>query len=418
MGNFAYQVRDSNGKLDSGVLSAASQDEAGRLLREQGKFIIKLVESSKAAKGSSEEKAQKKKSNDVARTSAAKRVKRKDVIFFAHQLSVMVETGVPITEALVCTSSQIENKHFRVVLNDITDAVQGGQDLSSALARYPTVFPTVMRSLVHAGELSGTMPMLIEKAAGYMVKEQQTMQKLKSALTYPTIMLTMAVTITVFLMIFVLPKFAGIYASRGAALPTPTRVLLAMSSALTNYWQWWIVGLVAMFFFVGFLLKTNAGNKVVDYFKLNCPVLKTLFLQAYLSRSCRTMGTMLGAGVAMLDTVAIVKMVVRNQYFQELWEQVDSDLRRGAQLSDTLMDSDLVPPSISQMIRSGEKSGRLGNVIERVADYAESEFDDAVETSTQYIEPIMIVAMGSLVGFVAISLLMPIFSAGHVASGG
>ncbi|MBI1335672.1 MAG: hypothetical protein GC164_01770 [Phycisphaera sp.] len=408
MQRFAYQARDSAGQLATGVLNAPTLEEAGRILRGEGKFIVKLDPTTEAAQG-----------DDLLTVEQhARRVKRNDVIIFANQLAVMIETGVPISEALDCITQQFANEHFRAVLKDITGQVQGGVELSTAMRKFPRVFPTVMISLIRASEISGTMGQMLERVSNYLNNEQQTRKKIKGALSYPIFMFVMATGVTIFLLGFVLPKFAAIYSQRNAALPAPTQLLMSISSGLTTYWYLWLALAVGIALTVVFGGRTEQGKRVFDYLKLNVPVFKQLFTQLYVSRAARTMSTMLNAGVSMLDMVSIVREVTNNKYYEDLWDEVDERLRQGSQLSDPLFQSPLIPRSISQMILSGEKSGRLGKTLERVATFTEQEFDTAVKTATQFIEPVMVGAMGLLVGFVAISLLLPIFSVGKVVAGG
>jgi type IV pilus assembly protein PilC len=259
---------------------------------------------------------------------------------------------------------------------------------------------------------------MLERVSKYLGKEHQTHRQVRGALMYPVFMMFMAVGVTVFLLAFVLPRFATIYASRHAALPGPTRLLLAVSNGLVNYWYVWLGLAIALL--VGGIIawRTDSGRRAIDWLKLNTPIFGHLFTQLYVTRACRVMGTMIGAGVPMLDAVGIAKQVTRNAYYEDLWDQVDKALQQGLQLSDPLFKSTLVPRSVAQMIRSGEKSGRLGQVMNRIAEYSEQEFDEAVKTTTQFIEPAMVVFMGGLIGFVAISLLLPIFTVSKVAAGG
>jgi type IV pilus assembly protein PilC len=230
-------------------------------------------------------------------------------------------------------------------------------------------------------------------------------------------MLVMAVSVTIFLLAFVLPKFAGIYASRGAALPAPTRLLLAISEGLIGYWYLWTLLAIVVGGVVMMLPRVDAGRRFLDYLKLNVPLAKQLFTQLYITRATRTMGTMIAAGVTMLDMIDIVKQVTNNIYYQDLWDEVDDRLRQGSQLSDPLFASPLFPRTIAQMIYSGEKSGQLGKVLARISDFTEAEFDQTVKNTTQFIEPLMVGVMGTIIGFIAISLLLPIFSVGNVVAG-
>ena len=408
MAKFMYHARDGGGTLATGVVNAPTIEDAGRILRSEGKFIVRI---SPAAKAGSDESA-------VAAASANGSVKRRDVIFFAHQLSVMIDTGVPLSDSLECAADQAEDETMKVVLKDVMAHVRSGGEFSGALQKYPKVFPSVMISLVRAGEMSGTMGRMLDRASAYLTKEEKTMKQAKGALTYPCFMMFAAISVTVFLLTFVLPKFAAIYANRGATLPAPTRFLIGLSNGLVDYWLFWATLAMAAFVGVVVMGSTLAGRRMIDWCKLNIPVANTLFTQLYITRSTRTMGTLIDAGVSMLDMIAIIKQVTNNVFFADLWDEVDERLRQGSQLSEPLFASALVPRSVTQMVYSGEKSGQLGKVLAKIADFTEDEFDQAVKNTTQFIEPVMVGAMGGMIGFVAISLLLPIFSVGSVVSGG
>ncbi len=407
MAQYQYQARDGHGELAIGVVDAASLEEAGRQLRGEGKFIVKISPVSAADLVD----------QPVSVQSHAKRVKRKQVIFFTHQMAVMIETGVSLTDALQSTAEQMAEPHFRAVLDDVTLSVQAGGEFSAALRKHPNVFPPVMTSLLRAGEVSGTMPLMLERISQYLSKEYQTMKQARGAMMYPMFMALMAVGVTIFLLAFVLPRFAGIFESRGAALPLPTQLLLAISGCLVGYWYYWVGLALAGTLGLWWSQKTVRGIRYRDWLKLNVPLVGRLYQQLYLTRACRTMGTMINAGVSMLDMISIVRHVTNNVYFDELWDEVDSRLRQGSQLSEPMFASILIPRSIGQMIYNGEKSGQLGKVMGRIAEFTESEFDQAVHSVTAMIEPIMVVLMGSMIGFVAISLLLPIFTVSKVIAG-
>lgn len=411
MATFQYNARDGRGAPTSGFISAASLDEAGRMLRGEGKFIVKMTPVRDA-----DVPAQAGSTPAAPGFAFGTGIKRGEVILFAQQLAVMIETGVPISEALDCACTQCSNPRFQAVLKDVTASVQGGGEFSVALRKHPRVFPVVMVSLIRASEVSGTMGVMLDRVAKYMAKEQQTLKQARGAMIYPLFMVMMALTVTGFLMAFVLPRFASIYESRQQVLPAPTRLLMAVSSGLTQYWLIWVPAVLVVLLTVFLGGRTPAGRRAIDYLKLNFPVMRSIFLQLYIARAARTMGTMINSGVPMLDMVPVVKRVTNNVYFEELWDEVDERLRRGSQLSEPLFASKLIPRSVTQMIFSGEKSGRLGQVLSRVADFTEAEFELSVKTATQFIEPVMIGVMGAIIGFVAISLLLPIFSVGQVVA--
>ncbi len=411
MAHFRYKARTGQGELVTGLLQAASVLEAGGILRSEGKFPVKLDEiASQQAEQAGKDIAQ------SSRRGGGGRIKRDHVISFAHQLSVMVDTGVPLSEALDCSAQQCDNDRFRAVLEEVTTKVQSGEPLSSALKEHPKVFPSVMISLVAASEMSGTMGKMLERISSYLTQEAATARKIKGALTYPCILLVMITLVTISLLIWVLPRFTEIFASRGAALPMPTQILMFTSDQLITYWYAYSGGVVALVVAFMLAVRTTRGKRAFDVVKLSSPILGDLFRKLYLTRSTRTMGTMIEAGVPILDMLSTTRQVTTNVLFEELWDDLSDRLQRGGQLSDGLFESSLFPRSISQMIFAGEKSGRLGKTLTRIAEFTEQEFDLQIKTSTQMIEPALTAAMGIIIGFIAIALLLPIFSVSQVVS--
>ncbi|MFW6061086.1 MAG: type II secretion system F family protein, partial [Phycisphaeraceae bacterium] len=401
-----YKSRDGMGELITGIVQAATADDAARSLRSEGKFIVSLEPVNDADLDSSA----------VTQRSTGRGIKRDQIINFAHQLAIMLETGVPLGEAMDCIVEQTDHEAFRAVLEDVSQQVQAGGDLSAALRAYPRVFPPIMTSLVRASEISGTMGTMLDRVSRYLAKERATAKKIRGALAYPAVMLMLVIAVTVFLLVFVLPQFAGIYDARETALPAPTRLLMALSDALTGYWYVWVAAVGVVLLMTVVTLRTPTGQRLLDYAKLNLPIIGKLFAKLYITRGCRTMGTLINAGVPILDMVNIVRQVTHNVFYEDLWDEVDERLRQGSQLSEALFTSPLIPRSVAQMIHSGEKAGRLGPVVERIAEHTEEEFDEQVKQTTQFIEPALVAIMGAVIGFVAIALLLPIFSVGQVVA--
>ena len=416
MPRYAYQARDTNGALLRGTLEADTSQAAAAMIRKDGQFVVQLKEAAGRLAGAGDD-------SDAAPSRGGfslggKRIKRDEVIAFAHQLAIMVDTGVPLSEALECIRDQTTNDAFRTVIEGITGEVQAGRELSAALAEYPKLFPPVMTSLLRAAEASGTMGPMLERISGYLAKEAVTARKIKGALTYPAVMLTAVLGVTGFLLTWVLPQFAGIYAQKDQALPLPTQFLMAISGAIIHRWPTLLAVLIATIIAVIFVaLKPSRASGRMDWLKINTPLIGPLFKKLYLTRATQTMGTMINAGVPILDMVRIVRDVTRNAAYDRLWDEADETLRRGSQLSDVLFKSSLIPRGVAQMIYSGERSGRLGQVMDKIAHFTEDEFDTQVKQTTQYFEPLLTAVMGIIIGFVAIALLLPIFKISAVVSG-
>jgi type IV pilus assembly protein PilC len=408
---FAYQARDQRGQLVQGFVSALTLLDATKSLRAEGKYIVDI----KPARAGAESIAPIAASAATAPGSGI-RVKREEVIHFTMQLSVMVDTGVPLSEALIGLSEQSVSENFAAVLKAIVQEVNGGKDFSATLEKYPRIFPRYYVCLVRASEISGTMGPMLRKLSEYLLSQRETAKRVKGALIYPAFMLVMSVGVTIFLLTAVLPKFTAIFASRKAALPMPTQILMGVSHSLIFYWYAWLGGAALVSTLLWLILRTEAGQRAFDWLRLHIPIFGPMFHKLYLSRSLSTMGTMITAGVQMLDCLTIVRDVSDNRYYSELWEEVRLRVQNGQQLSEPLLKSTLVPKSVSQMIHSGEKTGELPNVLGRISAYMEEDLRTAIKTATQFIEPVMIGLMGILIGGVAIAMLMPILTISRVMS--
>lgn len=408
---FSYRARDAAGQIVTGSLVASSAEEVGTRLRSEGKYIVSVQDKAMSAAAALDER-------QVRRNEAAKRVKREDVIAFCQQLSVMLETGVPLTEALDSFCEQTPRREFKQVLGTLRDDIYGGEKFSVAMARWPRVFPTMMVSLMKASEASGTMAMMLGRIGEYLSKERRTARQIKGALGYPMFMMGFAVLMTVFLMAFVLPRFAKIYEMRSATLPAPTKFLLGVSKFFTTQYMYYAPALVVMSIAAVLFLRSSTGRRCCDWLRLNAMVVGKMYRQLYITRASRTMATLLSSGVNLLDIINICRGVTNNVYYDEMWTRMEHGVREGKQMSEAVFESPFISRNIASMISSGERSGRLANVMERIAVFSEEELDVAVKQVTSYIEPIMIVFMGLVVGGVAMALLLPVFSMGKVMSGG
>jgi type IV pilus assembly protein PilC len=406
---YAYRVRDAAGQVSTGTLVASSSDEVGARLRSEGKIVLSVEEHGLQA--ASLDPVQ------IRRAEAARRVRKDDVIGFCQQLSVMLETGVPLTEALDSFCSQSGSPAFRQVLEVMRDDIHAGDPISVAMSRWPRIFPTMIVSLMKASEASGTMAVMLGRVGEYLSKERRTLRQIRGALAYPMFMVVIGLVLTVFLMTFVLPRFSALYASRGASLPTPTRVLMGISEFLIHQWMFHLPAFALIIAGTMFWLRTASGRYAVDWARLHVPILRSLYSQVYLTRSARTMATLFMSGVNLLDIISICRGVTNNKLYDRLWSHVEQSIRDGRQISEALHGDPLIPPSVSSMIAAGERSGRLADVMGRIAQYTEEELDATVKQVTTIIEPLMICFMGLLVGGIALALLLPIFSMGKVVTG-
>ena len=402
---FAYQARDSRGQTVAGVVEAANRAEAMKALQRDGMIVTEI------RLGSAPRDA-----DQVMTRLAAKSVGREEVITFTSQLSIMLETGVPLADALRAYVEQSRSVHTRRIVNVVSSRVTAGVQFSEALAEFPRVFPPIVVNLMRAAEASGTLAPMLQRVSQYLGQERRTARQIKGALTYPAAMVSLALVVTVFLVVWVLPRFAKIYQSREAALPAPTRVVLSMSEFIAAHGVGLAVGIAAATIAGFFFVRSTGGRRCIDRVKVSAPIIGGIFSRLYLVRSTRTLGTLLSAGVTLLESVRIVRGVTQNVLWLELWEKVEQAMTSGKPVSSVVCASNLIPASAAQMISAGERTGRLPEVLERISATQEIELDETIRTATQMIEPAMVVFMGVTIGGLALALLLPIFSISNVLS--
>jgi type IV pilus assembly protein PilC len=264
--------------------------------------------------------------------------------------------------------------------------------------------------LIKASEATGSLGTMLDRVASYLRKELETRSKIRAAMAYPAVMMVVAAGVTVFLLTYVLPKFTPLFKSKGASLPAPTRLLMGLSDVILGYWYCWLAGAIAVL--VGFILakRTEPGRLALDAVKIHLPVLGTMFRKVAISRSIRTLGTMLTAGVPIMDAIRLAGDVSGNVYYERLWQEVLDQVSTGSRICETLRGNPMFPRVLVQMIASGEETGKLDSVLQRVSVYYDSEVETAVKTATGLIEPLMICVMGVVVGTIGLALMLPIFS--------
>lgn len=347
------------------------------------------------------------------------RVKPAELILFTTELSVMLDSGVVLSDALDAIAEQAAVPKFKAIIIDIAEKVKTGETFSKALAGYPRIFNSMFISIIKASEASGKMADMLDILSGYLSFEADTRKQVKGALTYPFIMVMMAVAATGTLMFFVLPRFMRIYEARGAALPKITRVLVAFSKIIGNFrlMTTIITVLVLASLAIYYWAKTTSGRRFLDSIKIHTPVIGTMFINMVVTRSMRIMATMMNTGVRLLDAIRVVQGSCNNYYFQQLWTQVDEKIQDGYQLSESIMlsqSSHLIAPGIIQMLRAGEKSGKLGEVCDKISVFYEKKLEASIRSVMTLIEPIMITILGAIIGTVAIALLLPVFKISSV----
>ena len=340
---------------------------------------------------------------------------KKDVLNFTNQLAVMVRAGISLQDSLESIAEQNKNQKFKLVISDLKNQIEAGQSFSQALAEHPQVFGNLYINMVAAAEVSGSLSAMLQKLAEYLDQEAETRSQIKGAMVYPIIIAVMAVSVTIFLLCFVLPKFTAIFAGKEHLLPRPTKILIATSTVMRGYWFLILPAIGGAFTGFLYFINTN-GRQWWDKTKLVLPLIRTLCRSLYITRSLHTMGVLIRAGVPILNTIAITAQISGNILYKNMWLGVYEDVRQGKKIASSLGQFNLMPSDVVQMVKSGEDSGMIGDVLRDVSDYYARELKTVIKTVTSMIEPIMIVVMGILVGFIAMSIILPIFKMSSVVT--
>jgi len=394
---FAYQVRDTSGRIRAGEIGAETMAEAARQLRNDGLYLLSL-DAEENDRGGFE--------FDLFK----KRITRGDIIYLTNQLAVMVDAGVPLANALEGLAKQAENPSLKSAISKIQSSVQAGDDLSTALARFPKLFDATYVNLVKASESSGTLAEMLERIADRARADLETMQKVRGALAYPAIMLLMCASASIFLLTYVFPKLTPMFEMRSIALPAPTQFMIALSTSLRMYWYWWVAAIGSIASFVWYARSKPWGRSAIDCSLLYIPVVGPLMRKVAISRSLHTLATTLNAGVPTLESIELCANVAKNVHYMNAWLAVVDEVAAGRQIHEALEGSPLFPSTLLQMIASGEATGKLGHVLNKIGKHFDHDVSNSVKSATTLIEPIMVLVMGAVIGVIALAMLLPIFS--------
>jgi type IV pilus assembly protein PilC len=342
---------------------------------------------------------------------------KKDILNFTNQLAVMLRAGISLQEALESIGLNVQKEKFRTIVLDLKSRIESGQSFSQALSEHPDVFNNLYVNMIAAAEISGSMSSMLQQLTEYLDQEAETRGQVISAMVYPGIIATMAIVCVTFLLTFVLPRFLVVFAGKEHLLPGPTKAIMFISNGMREYW--FIVfpalaGLIMGFWYL--TNKTAAGKMWWDKMKLRLPLLKSLCKSLYITRGLHTMGVLTNAGVPILDTLSITAYISGNTLFENMWKAVYEEVRQGKKIAASLSACALMPGNVVQMIQSGEESGTLGDVLRDISEFYARELKTVIKTVTSMIEPLMIVVMGVLVGFIAMSIILPIFKMSSVVS--
>lgn len=394
MAKFKYRVMNSDGKKVEGSYEADSKDEVIDFISGNGYYPLMVEEISES------------KNIEI---NFNKKVKLKDLSVFCRQFYTMLNAGVPILTCLEILSTQIENKKLREATKDINDEVQKGGVLSDAMKKHADVFPNLLVSLVASGEASGNLDSIMLRMATHYEKENKITNKVKSAMIYPMVLGMVSIGAVVFILTFVMPTFTEIFAQSGQVLPWSTRFLLGLSDGIKNYWLYIIIVIGLSAFGLNIFLKSDQGILISSSLKLKLPVLKKLNQMIIVSRFTRTLSTLIASGLPLIEALKIVSEVAGNKIAEIALLKIRDKVMRGESLYSSMVESNIFPPMLYSMVKIGEETGSLDDILNKTADFYDEELDSIIQTSVALLEPMLIVVMGIIIGFMVGSIMLPMF---------
>jgi type IV pilus assembly protein PilC len=397
MPTFSYTVRDAAGTMRSGTSEADDAEVLRRRLQEQGFTVTDIQMTAKGKK--------------KAAGSGWGRVKLADLSIFCRQFSTMIDAGVSLVRALDVLGEQTQNPKLRRMILDIQQEVESGQTLSKAMSKYPKTFTSLFVGLVKAGEVGGVLEESLQRLSHFLEKDMELRRKVKAALTYPSIVVVVAVLIVVGLCTFIVPKFVELFRDLGVKeLPWMTQILVDFSDFLKTRWWQGLIGIIVIYMALKYFGTTRGGRRVIDRVKLKVPVFGKLHHKIALARFSRTLGTLLVSGVPILQALETVAGTVGNGIIADAVMQARARIREGDRINDPLEKSKMFPPMVVHMISIGEESGALDSMLAKIAEFYEQEVEASLQSLTAAIEPVLIVFLGVCVGFIVIAMFMPLVS--------
>jgi len=393
---FTYDAVDPSGRMVKGKVEADNEQVVLAKLHEQQFHVVSLGEAKAGFK------------MQMAGGKATK-IKLQTLVIFSRQFATMIDAGIPIIKCLDILEGQTKEDAMKMVINATRKDVKSGLSLTDAIAKHPNAFTKLYINMIRAAEIGGILDVILDRLAGFLEKEMEIKGKIKSAMMYPIIVLNFAGVMVIALFMFVLPRFKEIFLSMNVEMPPVTLALFAVGDWLQKFW--WMVLIIGVGAFVGFKQydKTAKGHYQIDKYKLKLPIFGDLSLKLSISRFCRTFGTLIASGVPMMRSLEIIGETSGNAVLAEAIANARTSIREGAKISQPLASSGLFPSMVTHMVDVGEETGRLSEMLCKVADFYDDEVDAMVKGLTSLIEPLLIVSMGVLVGFIAISVMTPIF---------
>jgi type IV pilus assembly protein PilC len=404
MYTFSYQARDASGKIVSGIQEALNEDNAVTSLMSRGLMVLSLQQKSAVANRS------RKKTWTVKET---------DLVLFTRQLSTMIEAGISLVQAMTALYDQCDPKRqrsLRHIISDVTTRVQGGETFNESIAKHPRVFDRLFVSMVKAGEHGGLLAEILDRLAGFLEASARLRKKVKSAMTYPVIVICIAFAITIFLLVKVVPIFGEIFKDFGAKLPAPTQFLIDVSDFIRGEWYFLILIVGGVFFGVRTFVRSTRGKQLADRWKLKLPIFGPLIHKICMSRFSRTFAQLIRSGVPILEVLDIVGGASGNHVVETSIKGVSEDVEKGDNLSVALSKKAIFPPMMLRMVSAGEATGKIDTMLEKMADFWDEEIEAMLDALTSLIEPLLIVFLGVIVGGIVIAMFLPIFKLNEVVS--
>ena len=391
MPTFAYTARAAGGELKSATIDAASKDDVIAQLRRQRLTLVKIEDESK---------------KKVKRLG---RVKIRDIVIFTRQFSTMINSGLPLVQALDILSKQTDNKALASITREVVFDVESGNTLADALRKHPKAFSDLYVNMVAAGEAGGILDTILMRLATFMEKNDALMRKVKGAMIYPGVIMSVAFIAVTTLLLFVIPVFQNMFGSVGLALPMPTRIVIGASQLLKGYW--WLMGgvMAGLAVFLKRFYSTPNGKLTIDRILLRVPILGDVLRKSAVSRFTRTLGTLISSGVSILDGLEITAKTAGNRVIQDAIMASRASIAGGDTIAQPLARSKVFPPMVISMISVGEQTGGLDEMLSKIADFYDEEVDAAVTGLLAALEPIMIVFLGVIVGGMVVAMYLPIF---------
>jgi type IV pilus assembly protein PilC len=399
MPTYSYTARDRSGKVLSATMEAGSQREVAAALRDKGLFVGEIKEPKKGLNA------------DVKMPAFLDRVGLRDVTIFSRQFATVINAGLPVVQSLNILAKQADKQKMRDALNKVREDVETGLPLSDSLAKHPSIFNRLYIYLVRAGEVSGNLDGILERVASYFEKQIALRGKIRSAMTYPMVVLVIAIAVTYFLLTGIVPQFAQILDQLGGDLPIITRILVGISDYLRNFWWLNLLIIVALVIGTGAYYRTNNGRHVIDRILLRLPVFGVLQQKSAIASFSSTFGLLLQSGVNIVESIQITKGTAGNVIVEDILDEAKDAVQRGEQVSVTLAKYPIVfPPLVSSMVAIGEETGAVDAMLAKIAVFYEREVDEAVNQLTAALEPMLIVFLGTIVGFIVAGMFLPMFA--------